>query len=91
MRPICCPALHSTSLAATSNPSLYCQNPNGASLIVCLCGFHNQDNFRSTIIDDAYSDYTKIDVVMPAHVVTGASINPSTSTGYRSGFLEALA
>ena len=40
-------------------------------------------------INEAHSDHTKMDVVVPAHVVTGASINPFT--GNRSGFPSALA
>jgi hypothetical protein len=65
--------------------------PKG-SLIVFPCGFHNQDFFRplkvavlsrEAINEEAYSDHIKVDVVMPAHVVTEASID--LSTDHRGG------
>jgi hypothetical protein len=93
MHPVCCPALHSTSLTAT-RVLVYTFRTQGEPN--CLSVWLSQPRFFSDhlrvavlsreAIDEACSDHTKMDVVVPAHVVTGSSI--ILSAGHHSGFPE---
>ena len=71
---------------------VYTLRPQRQPAVVCPCGFHNHyfsDHLRTAVlfrrtINEAHSDHTKMDVLMPAHVAIGAMINLNTS--HCSGF-----